>query len=404
MHPHYCRTSTAILILLINYACAAMDIPSEATGTTIPVDHPAFVFSPGNWVGDDGRRGSLYRQTWNSGAYLRVSWESHGPNPTARLLLDPPPEPFRPFIAYCLDGIWRSRLPATRDIVIPEVTKPGHHTLTLVLHQSEQRARWGGLGVSGHNVVRVKGLQLDPGSVPIPATRGKRWALIIGDSITEGIGASELASYAYLTGTALQSKDFEFGISACGWNGWINRGDNPPGDVPGYFVVTGSTNGLDGTYQDSASRWNKIDGNGHSLLDATGRISAYGGTGQEPSLMLINLGTNDALHHSNQSDTRASMARALVTLRAAAPRANIALLVPFGQFYGAEIKGVIDAYCASHPDDHKVSVIDLGIPLSKTLGEGNSLFGNLHPNDRGHANIAAMLVPQIMARLDASGP
>ena len=54
---------------------------------TIPADSPAVVFSPGNWTGDDGRGGKLFRQTWNSGAYFRVAWVSRQP-PAGRQ--DPP--------------------------------------------------------------------------------------------------------------------------------------------------------------------------------------------------------------------------------------------------------------------------------------------------------------------------
>ncbi len=84
--------------------------------------------------------------------------------------------------------------------------------------------------------------------------------------------------------------------NACGWSGWINKGDNPPGDVPGYYVVTNSHNGAGGQYDDAASRWNKIDG---------------------------------------------------------------------------------------------------------TLAAKNGLMGGLHPNDRGHANFAAKIIPQVMTILDS---
>ena len=40
---------------------------------TIPVDSPAIVYSPGNWVGDSNQGGGVFRQTWNSGAYFRLS-------------------------------------------------------------------------------------------------------------------------------------------------------------------------------------------------------------------------------------------------------------------------------------------------------------------------------------------
>ena len=41
----------------------------------------------------------------------------------------------------------------------------------------------------------------------------------VGDSITEGIGASELAVYSQLVGEALQTQGYEYCINACGWSG-----------------------------------------------------------------------------------------------------------------------------------------------------------------------------------------
>ena len=125
-------------------------------------------------------------------------------------------------------------------------------------------------------MLRVTGLQVDAGSRPLPATRRAKWGLIVGDSITEGSGATELAPYSHLVGQALWTLGYEYGLSACGWSGWLNRGDNPPGDVPGYYVVSGSANGAGGRYDDAASRWNKLDGNNHSLLDAAGHRLSEG--------------------------------------------------------------------------------------------------------------------------------
>jgi len=249
-------------------------------------------------------------------------------------------------------------------------------------------------------VLRVTGLQVDADSKPIPAAPDAKWAMIVGDSITEGCGATELAAYSHLVGQALRTQGYEYCVNACGWSGWINKGDNPPGDVPGYYVVSHSSNGAGGQYDDAASRWNKIDGNGHSLLDAAGHISAYGNPGQEPALILINYGTNDALHKSNPSDTQASMVQSLAALRASAPAAQIIVLIPFGQYYAKELKLAVETHRKSHPADTKVSIIDLGPTPARTLAT-NGLLGGLHPNDRGHAIFAAQIIPQMMAILHA---
>ena len=69
-------------------AVAEVPAPTLAPMMVIPVDSQAFVFSPGNWTGDDGRGGKAFRQTWNSGAYLRVSWTSENRKPSAKITLD----------------------------------------------------------------------------------------------------------------------------------------------------------------------------------------------------------------------------------------------------------------------------------------------------------------------------
>ena len=383
----------------------AAPVAAEVPMRTISVDSPAFVFSPGNWVGDAGRVGGAFRQTWNPYAYFRVTWESQNPKPVAKLLLDTstygtavkPPQ-----IAYAIDGVWKSKIPCTNEITIEDLAGAGRHELAVYLCWSEEKERWGSEGKSGLNIIRVTGLRVDAESSPVTAKPGSKWALIIGDSITAGCGASELAPYSHLVGQALLAQDYEYGINACGWSGWLNKGDNPPGDVPGYYVVKGSENGIGGQYDDAASRWNKLDGNGHSLLDAKGRLSAYGLVGQEPALILINYGTNDILHRSNPSDTCASIVQGLAALRASAPKAQIIILIPFGQYYAKELKAGVEAHKKAHPKDARIAVIDLGPGVAKNLGAKNGVMGGLHPNDRGHANFAAAIIPQVQAILGSS--
>ena len=374
-----------------------------ADPVTLSVDSPAVVFSPGNWTGDAGRSGKLFRQTWNAGAYFRVTWETTNPKPTGKLLLDTstfPPGFNGPQIAYCIDGVWKSKIPCANEIVIEDLQRAGPHELCVVLQSSQQKERWGSAGKSGLNVLRVTGLQLDPESRPVPNPPGTKWAMIIGDSITEGIGATELSPYSQLIGQALQTQGYEYCINACGWSGWLNPGDNPPGDVPGYYVITNSTNGTGGRYDDAASRWNKIDGNNHSLLDPQGHLSADGQPGHEPALILINYGTNDALHKSNPSDTQASIIQSLAALRRSAPDAHIILLIPFGQYYVKELKQAVATHHQTHPSDKKLSLIDLGPTVARSLAPKNGLLGGLHPNDRGHALFAAKIIPQVLTILN----
>lgn len=366
---------------------------------TIRVNSSAFVFSPANWTGDKGRRGKRYRQTWYTSAYFRVTWKSSTKKPSAKLLFDTSvyPKGFsRPRISYCVDGAWTSNVTVKDEVKIKKLRGTGNHELTVVFTSyAPEIERWGSKGKSGINVLRVTGLQIDPKSKPVPGSERKKWALIIGDSITVGCGTTELTAYSYLLGKSLQTQGYEFGISACGWSGWINRGDNPPGDVPGYYVIKGSKKRKGGVYHEELSRWNKIDGNNHSLLDSKKRISGHGTTDQEPSLIFINYGTNDVLHKSNPSDVFLSITNALAALRKSAPEAKIILIIPFGQYFASLIKDALKQYRENSPNDDQVYCIDLGPEAARSL-TGHGIFGGLHPNARGHANFAAQVIPQVM--------
>lgn len=255
-------------------------------------------------------------------------------------------------------------------------------------------------------MLRVTGLKADASAKAQRAVSGSKWILEIGDSITEGSAAGEgrsdnLSAYSYFVGQAMQTQGFEYGVNACGWSGWLRRGDNPPGDVPAYYAVSGSTEGRGGVYDDAASRWNKLDGDDHSLLDKRGRLSAYGATGQEPAVITINYGTNDDFMKANVSDVQASVTQCLAALRRAAPNAQIFVMIPFEQFEVLPLQAGVRAYQAAHPKDGKVAIIDLGKSVGRSLDD-NGYWGGVHPNMRGHAVFAARIVAEIQATLKSS--
>lgn len=386
---------------------AVAPAPSPAP-IVISVNSPAFVFSPGNWAGNDGRGGEIYRQTWCSGAYFRVSWKTISAPKTpkkATILLDT--STFGsgvknlPQITYNVDGVWKSDIPCNAEIPVDEASVYfGEHTLTVYLQNSEQANRWGSPGVSGLNVLRVTGLRVEAGSSPLPAKPKQKWLLEVGDSITEGIGTDgNLSDYSYFVGQAMQTQGYEYGVSACGYSGWICKGDGL-GDVPAYYAVSGSVNGEGGKYDDGASRWNKINAN-QTLLDAKGHLSAYGETGQEPSIITINYGTNEAFTNANQSDLQASITQGLEALRGAAPDAQIFMIIPFGQHNVKVIEAALSAFQLAHPADPKVGIIDLGQKVALGASE-KGYWSGVHPNLRAHATFAAQITAAIQARLRTS--
>jgi len=400
------RKVITILFFLLGEVGFVLAQTPDASGVTIPVNSPAFVFSPGNWTGDQGRAGSVFRQSWYPGAYFRVTWSTTSADPIAAILLDT--AVFRdiktkPDLTYNIDGVWTDNIScATDHITIKGLKGAGTHTLSVYFRNSDQSNRWGSAENSGKNVVRVTGLLVDSEAKPEIALVGAKWALIIGDSITEGSAANfgqndNLSDWSYLVGQGLQEQNYEYGVSACGWSGWIRPGDNPPGDVPPYYMISGSSNGTGGHYDEAKSRWNKIDaGRNHSLLDSANRLSGYGATGQEPSLILINYGTNDDLSHANASDLQTSITQSLSALRVAAPQASIYLIVPFGQYALKPLQDGLAAYQAMAPGDKKVFLIDLAKPAANALA-ANGYWSGLHPNLRAHAVFAAKILSKITA-------
>ena len=376
---------------------------SQLNALTFKVDSPAATFSPGNWSGDNGRGGSEYRQTWCTGAYMYWNWETPANAPKATLLLDD--NMFsanfqRPVIAYSIDGIWKSNVAVTNEIDIPELKNPGTHELIVVLTLSAQLERWGAPGQSAANVLRVRGLRVDDGAKPVKKKSSTSWAMIFGDSITEGSGTGAFTQYSWLIGQALASAGWDFSLSACGWSGWLAPGDNTH-DVPGFYVITNSQNGSGGTYQNDLSRWNKIDGNNHSLLDINGHISGWGEVNQEPSLILINYGTNDKgwfQLKANSSDFEASIRQCLAVLRLAAPRAKIVIIIPFGQFGARDLKAAVQERLEK--GDNNISFIDLGPGIARALDSPSKPFGDLHPNAAGHAWCASLIIPRLFTILD----
>lgn len=380
-------------ILLASLLIVARAAAQETA--VLPVTSPAFFFSPGNWTGDTGRGGSVFRQSWYPGSYFRVTWNTTNANPTAELLLDistygdkvkNPPE-----ITYEIDGRWTSGVKCAGSIPIRDLKGPGPHVLSVYFSTSEQSDRWGTPTASGLNVVRVTGLRLNRDSTPVPAAPTKRWALIVGDSITEGSAANNgksdsLASWSYFTGSALQELGYEYGVSACGYSGWLRPGDRG-GDVPPYYQLSGS-----GGFDEARSRWNKIDAR-NSLLDSKGRLSGYGDPNQEPSAILINFGTNDELSKVKPADLQSSITGSLKALRKASPAAEIFLIVPFGQYAVNELKASVASL-----DDYRISIIDLGESVAKGLA-ANNYWSGLHPNMRGHATFAARILARIAPKL-----
>jgi lysophospholipase L1-like esterase len=100
------------------------------------------------------------------------------------------------------------------------------------------------------------------------------------------------------------------------------------------------------------------------------------------------------LSHASSSDIQASITQSLTALRAAAPKAAIYLIVPFGQYALKELQDGLAAYQAQASADKNVFLIDLGKPVANALA-ANGYWSGLHPNLRGHAVFAARILSRL---------
>jgi hypothetical protein len=378
---------------------SAISLVASASSTSvIPVDSAAFLFSPGNWRGDTGRGGSAWRRAWGNGAFFHVRWQA-GSNPTAVLNL--PATSTGCKLHMTLNGVVTDGVAATGPITLSGIVPNAINTLTVTLKDSPQIARWGG----GVNTVRVLGLSVDNGSSAGLADAAKPWVYIAGDSLTEGIstwsgGSSSIASYAYQLRRALSAAGYDLCVDACGYSGFNKNGDSS-GDVPGLYRVTS------GTYDDTMSRWNKVD-NGVSRLDANGRLSSYGDTGTEPAAIITNMGTNEALTSMSTADLQAACNKFIISARAAAPNAVIIILVPFGFRYATKYNvsyanaliAAVNAYKSANPSDQRVTLVDVTASTSASLQTGpNVAADGTHWTTQGQAVAAAHAIQGVMAAL-----
>lgn len=275
--------------------------------STVLVTNPAFHFSPANWKGDTGRGGSAYRQTWNLGAYFDFVWTAGASSPTANLLLGNSANSIP--ITYQINGVLYQKVATASlsSLAIQGVAAGQTNSLRVYVATSPFSSSW-----NGTNILQVQGVQLDAGSSPGVAPVPAKWGMVVGDSIDVGFNLdSFLQSSVYYLIEEMRRQGYDVSSQSQPTAGFLQSGQ---GGVPALYSNAG------GTYNDSASRWNKID-QGVSVLDTAGQISAYGATGTPPSFILLNFGTNDT--SATAANLTASVSGVLSAYQTAAPSAAI---------------------------------------------------------------------------------
>lgn len=391
---------------------ADLTFTASSSGVAVTPASAGLAYSPGNWDGDTARAGSVYRESWRAGGYLSITFTLTGTATVNLLLIN---TSGGATISYLLDGVLTDNVsvPTSGVVAISGVTS-GTHTLRVQLRQLllNTGSRW-----TGTNAFYFSGIALPTGAtVTNAAAFSGKWVLLVGDSITEGYASlgsniggntptndSNTVCYSYLIGQSLLASGYEYGITACDGIGWDFAGGASNTDVPAYYKITG------GVYDAANSSWNKMD-SATSLLDSNSHISAYGSTGQEPSAIFINLGTNDAGHSVSTSDLALSVAGALAALRAAAPSAKLIVAVPFGltssafnagyPAYATAIRNAVNTYKAG---DTNCTILDPSPTLCTTLASAPYVSSAPHYLAAGHAVIAPMVTQAITSAMASSG-
>lgn len=359
-------------------------------------------FSPGNWKGDTGRGGSVYRKTWNIGAWFTYKWTASA-TPSASILIAPTATTNT--LSIYLNGVLTDNVAAIGNTTINGVIASATNVLKVFVKDSINNYRWN----DGINTVQINGLLLDIDSVIIDVSAPRPWGIGVGDSIMQGYLAdagagSFIHSHTFGYHNFLDQMGYDLSVNVCRSVGW-NIPGNALGDVPAYYKVSA------GSYNNALSRWNRIDEN-VSLLDTNGMISAYGDVDTDPDFIIINLLTNDCGFGYNASDVQASIFQGLSVLRTAAPNAVIILIVPPGLYdttipnntnsaaYIAALKAAFNAYVAAYPNDGMVELIDLGINFGKTLSRGIYTIDGVHPTTVGNSLMMSTLLPKISSSLE----
>jgi lysophospholipase L1-like esterase len=223
------------------------------------------------------------------------------------------------------------------------------------------------------DVIQFQGLVLDSGATSqSPAVIGN-WIEFIGDSITVGYNATDVAlsSYAWLTAEQLNAEHTQIaytGICLLDQTACYTR--NSIGMSRQFFK-------LQTVDFPNSPDWN---------------FKLY-----QPSAVVINLGTNDATFHVSDQDFQSTYTTFLAGIRAQYPLAPIFVLRTLGGFQVQPTIAAVNSRIAA--GDVKLHYIDTTGWL-RDYPSPDYLDG-VHPSDVGHQTVASRLAPIIKPYLQA---
>lgn len=385
--------STTELRLLLDPGTAGglLTLTDPTTSATCTVDVEAAVaaeellLAPYVWYAGDG-----YVESIHPGAYLRAEWTgtyldlevdvSHHAGaslgasdyPTLRWRVDDEP--------------WQDRRLVSTDarVRLAAGAAPGAHTVEVRYLRPAAATtvqRWTGALAS----LRLVALWAN-GAVTAPEPRSRQM-LVYADSIGEGVslaGATGAVAVSDATQTFIPALaaalDAEYGPAVCRGQGYTRTGS---GSVPPLYTPGG----------EASSAWDKYGA-------ALSRLTA-GLLTPAPDVVVSMHGTNDGLASASPSAVTAAVTGWLTAVRAAAPRAQIVVVLPPGRYQVTAITAGVVAYRASAPRDLRVHLLDLGEELARGLDAGTVAGGTLasadgvHPRSTRHAAIAAAIAARV---------
>lgn len=336
--------------------------------TLIPVTDENWFFSPYTWCFRTGATAAVSATTTDNSAYFRVGFTGSSASvhfdTSALQASGVPPEHFH-ILKYSIDGGERKTvtIPMASLTAATDLDPCLPHRLDLFINYNElYMDRWNGPGVC----VTVTGLELDAGAATLPVPVRHRRVLVFGDSTGEG--------RACFVPIMCDLLDTEYGVAAFRGLGWM-CGVHP--DVPPFveswpYYFAGSSRLTNGTLQ------------------------------PPPDLICVVLGTNDHFQGVKDDVLTDGVVDWLRAARRAAPKARIAVTVPFGGFKRSAISSAVQKFVAK-TWDRRVYLVDLGPEGERGLNQPGAApneisHDGVHPSWERHKALAKMMA-NVMERI-----
>lgn len=383
-----------------------LDNFSGATAASNAVTDTNIYFSPYNWKSDGAgsmqsnnvNASSTYALTNNTGAYCKFTLNAVAQGSMTMLLDTTPMNGVTtgncPTIDVTVDGkAFTTTLlvyaTGTTRILLADNLSAGNHTFEIFFksvdlnNSNSMGDRW--TGSPPQAVVKITGFELDgKGSATAAQTVGAKKTIWYADSFAEG-AAIVANGYINADNDATQTMPQ---LVAAGLNAEVGAiafcaqgfGQAAYGNVPMLYNST-----------DASQSWNKY---------YAGQSRLVGGLFTPvPDYIVVMEGTNCQNFGISDAVVTTAVQALISAWRTAAPSARIFVCIPpNGDKRSAITTGVTNAA------DGKTALIDLGTGPQTTLASGGlNTNDGIHPNARGHATFATMLLNAMQAVL-GGGP